>query len=109
MSSTVQNKPQGRDPRGIYYSEKLLGVETDCNVRHCSEVETSTGLLLYDPGTNDWFIGFECCCDGLSGRRTPALKLLIDQVFQEARAAGIDLVEMAKARARARIASDPAV
>ena len=61
---------------------------------HCTNMETSTGWLCYDPSLNgkgSWFIGFDCPSDGLGGRWKPELQPLIDNVIKDAMNAGFDI------------------
>lgn len=75
----------------VLYSDKLLGLRDDCNIPDCREWERSTGWLLYDPGTEGWFIGFECPAHGRGGAWSPEWQPLIDEVIAIKTREGFDI------------------
>jgi hypothetical protein len=50
MSDVKPERP--RD--AVLYCERLLGLQSDCNIPYCPEREISTGWLLSDAGTRSW-------------------------------------------------------
>ena len=75
----------------VLYSDKLLGLRDDCNIPGCREWERSTGWLLYDLGTEAWFIGFECPAHGRGGASSPEWQRLIDEVIEIKTREGFDI------------------
>lgn len=65
----------------VLYCERLLGLQSDCNIPYCPERENSTGWLHYDAATGGWYVGFRCPNHGDSGAWRPEWQPLIEEVI----------------------------
>lgn len=83
-----------RPEKAVLYSEKLLGLEGDCNIPYCPQRERSTGWLLYDLEAGSWFIGFKCPDHGHSGAWRPQWQDLVYEVLEIKAKEGFDIAAL---------------
>lgn len=93
MSDVNPDRP--RD--AVLYCERLLGLQSDCNIPYCPEREISTGWLLYDVGTQSWSVGFRCPNHGHGGAWRPEWQPLIDEAIGIKTREGFDVAAALRA------------
>lgn len=73
-------------------------MQSHCNVPYCPERESgSTGWLLCDADTGDWYVGFKYLSHGGSGAWRPEWQPLIDEVIGIKTGEGFDVAAALRA------------
>jgi hypothetical protein len=93
MSDVNPDRP--RD--AVLYCERLLGLQSDCNIPYCPERESSTGWLLYNADAGRWYVGFRCPDHGKSGAWRPEWQPLIDEAIGIKTREGFDVAAALRA------------
>ncbi len=83
------------DSRAMFYSERLLGLDIDCDMSYCPYRAVSTGWMLYDRG---WCIEYECQRDGQLPAWTQKTDALIRDIVAQKVAEGFDLNKALQAK-----------
>jgi len=76
------------DSRAMFYSERLLGLDIDCDMPYCPHRAVSTGWTLFD---SRWYIEYDCPRDGQMPAWTADTDALIRAVVAQKVAEGFDL------------------
>src|SRR5215471_4513401 len=88
----VNDKKEDRPSGGVrLYSDRLLGLRSECNIGGCREWETSTGWIYYDIRMEQWFIEFKCRDHGKGSAWHRDWQSLIDEVIATKAIEGISI------------------